>query len=113
VKDTWIMAGCVALLALVACDEQPPAEPDAPAPAPVATQPAAATTSRTVHLEGMHCEGCVTIIGQTLSELPNVASAEVTLEPQRAVIRCSGECPDDETISQHIAKLGYTVTRIE
>lgn len=71
----------------------------APAPAPE-------VPSIAVGVVGMHCEGCVAHLEQTLRGAPGVQACEVTLEPGRAVVR--GDI-DLATVHALVRKAGYTV----
>jgi Cu+-exporting ATPase len=58
----------------------------------------------------MHCGGCVESITRGLQSLPGVHKAEVTLDPQRAVVTYS---PKQVTVTQMleaVQKAGYKAT---
>src|SRR6188474_1457532 len=41
---------------------------------------------RSFDIQGMHCQGCVSRITTALQNVPDVASAKVTLDPPRALV---------------------------
>lgn len=75
-----------------------------------ATPPKTHTQQITLEITGMHCGGCVESITRGLQSLPGVHKAEVTLDPQRAVVTYS---PKQVTVSQMleaVQKAGYKAT---
>ena len=49
---------------------------------------------RTLELDGLHCMNCVNRVARALNAIPGVA-ADVTLDPQRALVCADREVPDD------------------
>lgn len=58
-----------------------------------------------VAVDGMHCEGCVAHLENTLRGAPGVHGFEVTLEPGRARVR--GDI-DEDAVRALVRKAGYT-----
>ena len=49
---------------------------------------------RALTLDGLHCMNCVNRVARALNAIPGVA-ADVTLDPQRALVCADREVPDD------------------
>ena len=61
---------------------------------------------KTYELTGMSCGGCVNTVKQALIKLPEVAEAEVQLNPQRAVLTMNKPVDLAELQSQ-LSKVGH------
>ncbi len=61
-------------------------------------------------IKGMHCNHCVESVKRALTEMPQVASAEVYLKEGRAEV--AGEGLDGEAMKRAVEALGYSVTGI-
>ena len=81
------------------------------APPPVADKPIGpAVARRELALGGLHCMKCVARVKAALEALPGVA-ADVTLDPQRAVVRMDREVPD-EALRKAVEDQGFQVLSI-
>ena len=81
------------------------------APPPVADKAIGpAVARRELALGGLHCMKCVARVKAALEALPGVA-AEVTLDPQRAVVRMDREVPD-EALRKAVEAQGFQVLSI-
>ena len=58
-----------------------------------------------VEISGMSCGGCVSSVKKALSNLKNVESVEVTLDPPIAVITSDTTYTDNE-LSKHLSDAG-------
>lgn len=58
-------------------------------------------------IDGMHCEGCVASIGDTLRTLEGVVEAKVSLDEKRALVKLAHGGPNDETLIAAVDHLGY------
>ena len=67
---------------------------------------------KTVHIEGMGCEKCVAHVKEALEGLDGVASAEVSLETNTAVVTSSKDVADTAIIAA-VDEAGYDVSSIE
>ena len=67
---------------------------------------------KTVHIEGMGCEKCVAHVKEALEGLDGVASAEVSLETNTAVVTLSKDVADTAIIAA-VDEAGYDVSSIE
>ncbi|MBQ9390392.1 MAG: heavy-metal-associated domain-containing protein [Synergistaceae bacterium] len=67
---------------------------------------------KTVHVEGMGCEKCVAHVKEALEGLDGVASAEVSLETNTAVVTLSKDVADTAIIAA-VDEAGYDVSSIE
>lgn len=65
---------------------------------------------RELALAGLHCMKCVAHVKAALEALPGVA-ADVTLDPQRAVVRMDREIPD-EAFRKAVEDQGFQVRSI-
>ncbi len=70
----------------------------------------AAVASRELVLDGLHCMKCVARVKAALEAIPGIA-AEVTLEPQRAIVRMDREVPDDD-LRKAVEDQGFRVVSI-
>ena len=69
-----------------------------------------AVARRELALGGLHCMKCVARVKAALEALPGVA-ADVTLDPQRAVVRMDREVPD-EALRKAVEDQGFQVVSI-
>lgn len=83
------------------CAESPPA-PD--------KQIGAAVDRRELVLDGLHCMKCIARVKSALEAIPGVA-AEVTLEPQRAIVSMDREVPDAD-LHKAVEDQGFRVVSI-
>ncbi|MCK6512583.1 copper ion binding protein [Myxococcota bacterium] len=65
------------------------------------------TQQITLDLSGLHCGGCVESITRALQSLPGVQKADVTLEPQRAIVVYTPKQVTPQQMLQAIEKAGY------
>ena len=81
------------------------------APPPVADKAIGpAVARRELALGGLHCMKCVARVKAALEALPGVA-ADVTLDPQRAVVRMDREVPD-EALRKAVEDQGFQVVSV-
>lgn len=64
----------------------------------------------TIEISGMHCGGCVESITRALQSIPGVHKAQVTLEPQRAVVSYDAQKASISQMIAAIQKAGYKAT---
>ncbi len=67
---------------------------------------------KVIHVEGMGCEKCVAHVKEALEDLKGVASADVSLSTNTAVIELT-KAVDDADIIAAIDEAGYGVSKIE
>ncbi|MCB2156760.1 heavy metal translocating P-type ATPase [bacterium] len=65
-------------------------------------------TERRYRIDGMTCEHCVRAVKQALEAMDGVESAEVTLEPPRAIVNAEGASPEIEAINAVLAEEDYS-----
>ena len=65
---------------------------------------------RVLALDGLHCAHCVSSVKNALEAIPGVA-ADVTLDPQRAVVRMDRAVPD-ETLRQAVEEQEFRVVSV-
>ena len=65
---------------------------------------------RVLALDGLHCAHCVSSVKNALEAIPGVA-ADVTLDPQRAVVRMDRAIPD-ETLRKAVEEQGFQVISV-
>jgi copper chaperone CopZ len=71
----------------------------------------AATSTATLHIEGMTCAGCETAVKLVLKKTPGVISADVSYEEKRAVVKYDPAKTTPQKIARAVAEsLSYTVT---
>jgi copper chaperone CopZ len=64
-------------------------------------------------IEGMTCAGCEVAVATSLSELPEVVSAEVSYEDGQAVVQLAGGVtPDRTALTAAVGKAGYTLASV-
>ena len=61
-------------------------------------------------LGGMTCGHCVMAVKKALSAVDGVKSAEVTLDPPRAIVRFDPEKTGVESLKSAVAAEGYTAS---
>ncbi len=61
-------------------------------------------------ISGMHCESCVALVEEALSEEAGVHSAEVDLEAGRVVVRVNPVVVGFDDLRDAVAEVGYTAT---
>ena len=71
----------------------------------------AVAARRELTLAGLHCMKCVARVQRALDALPGVA-ADVTLDPQRALVRMDRAVPD-ETLRKAVEDEGFQVLEIK
>ena len=65
---------------------------------------------RVLALDGLHCAHCVSSVKNALEAIPGVA-ADVTLDPQRAVVRMDRAVPD-ETLRRAVEEQEFRVVSV-
>jgi len=93
---------CIAL-ALCGCRQ----DAGEPASAPAAAADVAQTTVLRFAVEGMHCDGCVNAITDTVSRLEGVTACEVSLDEKSATVSVNDPALAAKIIEK-INALGYT-----
>lgn len=97
----WMVAALVAgLLAL------PYAAPRLVANTTAASAPEK-TASVTLAVHNMTCSGCVATVTKALTSVPGVASADVTLDPPRAIVRFDPVRVAPDRLTAATAAVGY------
>ena len=81
----------------------PPRHPAGKAIGPVVAQ-------RELALDGLHCAHCVSSVKTALEAIPGVA-ADVTLNPQRALVQMDRAIPD-ETLRKAVEEQGFRVLSV-
>lgn len=66
---------------------------------------------KTISIEGMKCEGCVSRVKNVLEDIKEVTACEVSLEEKTAKITLKKDI-DDEIIKKKIENLGFKVNNI-
>ncbi|PWW82671.1 MULTISPECIES: heavy-metal-associated domain-containing protein [Prosthecochloris] len=64
----------------------------------------------TIHVGGMHCGSCETIVKEALEELAGVESVEVSHDSETAMVVYDEGSVSPETLKATIEKEGYTVS---
>lgn len=70
----------------------------------------AVVARRELSLAGLHCMKCVARVQRALDAIPGV-SADVTLDPQRALVRMDRDVPDD-ALRQAVEAEGFQVVSV-
>lgn len=65
---------------------------------------------RVLVIDGLHCANCVSAVKAALEAIPGVA-ADVTLDPQRAVVRMDRVVPDEQ-LREAIEEQGFRVVSV-
>lgn len=74
----------------------------------------AATSTTTLHIEGMTCSGCATAVKLVLQKTPGVISAEVSYEEKRAAVEYDASKTTPAKIALAVTKaLSYKVTVVD
>ena len=80
----------------------------------LATAAYAATSTTTLHIEGMTCAGCETAVKLVLKKTPGVHGADVSYEAKRAVVKFDAGKTTPQKIAKAISEsLSYTVTVVD
>ncbi len=69
--------------------------------------PPAHTKQITIDLSGLHCGGCVESTTRAIQSLPGVQKANVTLDPQRAIVTYAPKQVTPQQMLLAIEKAGY------
>ena len=85
------------------CGGSTPQQPSGNAIGPVVAQ-------RVLALDGLPCAHCVSRVKKALEAIPGVA-ADVTLNPQRALVRTDRAIPD-ETLRRAVEEQGFRVLSV-
>lgn len=64
---------------------------------------------KTVTINGMKCDGCVTIVKENFEKIAGVQSATVDLEQKSAAIKADREVSNDE-LQASLAETKFTVS---
>lgn len=80
-------------------------------PLPMLTPDAAPATAR-LEIEGMTCGGCAAKVRRTLSAVPGVIAAEVTLAEKLATVGYDPSRVSVEAIAQAVVALAYEVRTV-
>ena len=81
-----------------------------PPPVQEAKKIGAVVATRTIDIDGMHCMKCVSRVQAALDAIDGVSS-DVSLEPQRAVVRMDREV-SGEVLRKAVEDQGFTVRSI-
>ena len=65
--------------------------------------------TKTIAIEGMHCQHCVGAVKEALAAVAGVTSVVVSLENNNAVVVGSA---DDKALKEAVTEAGYTVKKI-
>lgn len=65
---------------------------------------------KTVIIEGMHCQHCVSAVQEALSSLPGITEVQVDLASGQAVIQAGSI--DDSAVREAIEDIGFDVLEI-
>ncbi len=66
--------------------------------------------TKTISIEGMHCQHCVNAVTEALKAVEGVTSAVVDLEGKKAVVE--GENLQDAVLKEAVEDTGFDVTAI-
>ena len=61
-------------------------------------------------IQGMSCNHCVMRVQKALAEVPGVATAAVTLDPQQARVDYDEHAAAVQAMTDAVAKAGYTAS---
>ncbi len=75
-----------------------------------ATAPAAATSTTTLHVEGMTCSSCAVAIRTALGKLDGVVSTVVHVDGKKATVTYDPAKVTPAAIAQKVSDLGYPAT---
>ena len=68
--------------------------------------PASHSSEKQLHVEGMKCNKCAGHVREALEAVPDVESAEVSLDEKRATVHLTGNVPD-EMLTGAIVEAGF------
>ena len=81
------------------------------APAPAAAAATAEPISLTWSVGGLHCDGCVQGVTQTVAAIPGVSQCDVSLEEGRMVVAVDSEATGTR-VAEAVRGMNYTVARL-
>lgn len=67
--------------------------------------------TKTIAIEGMHCQHCVAAVNEALEAVSGVTSVKVSLEKNNAVVE--GESLDDAALKAAVEDTGFDVAGIQ
>lgn len=67
--------------------------------------------TKTIAIEGMHCQHCVAAVNEALEAVSGVTSVKVSLEKNNAVVE--GEGLDDAALKAAVEDTGFDVAGIK
>lgn len=67
------------------------------------------TQEKTLHIEGMHCDGCANAVNSRLQELGGVTESDVNLDDDSARVRYRPGMVTMEDFARAVEKAGYTL----
>lgn len=65
-----------------------------------------------IRIQGMHCSSCASNIERSLSKVPGVKSASVSLMINKGQIECE-DSVSDEDVKKAVSKAGYKTVSVE
>ncbi|MEX0895542.1 MAG: heavy metal translocating P-type ATPase [Patescibacteria group bacterium] len=71
------------------------------------TQPTAVTETKNLHITGMHCASCATLIQRKLVKEPGVTDATVSFANHQAVVEYQPKQVNDQKLIDAVAAAGY------
>lgn len=67
--------------------------------------------TKTISIEGMHCQHCVAAVTEALKAVSGVSSVNVSLEQNNAVVEGAGL--DDAALKAAVEDTGFDVTAVK
>lgn len=67
--------------------------------------------TKTISIEGMHCQHCVAAVNEALQAVPGVTSVAVSLENNNAVVE--GVSLDDAALKAAVEDTGFDVIAVK
>ena len=67
--------------------------------------------TKTISIEGMHCQHCVAAVTEALKAVSGVSSVNVSLEQNNAVVE--GASLDDAALKAAVEDTGFDVTAVK
>lgn len=67
--------------------------------------------TKTISIEGMHCQHCVAAVNEALQAVPGVTSVSVSLENNNAVVE--GASLDDVALKAAVEDTGFDVITVK
>ena len=67
--------------------------------------------TKTISIEGMHCQHCVAAVNEALQAVPGVISVAVSLESNNAVVEGAGL--DDAALKAAVEDTGFDVIAVK